>query len=156
MLPNKKYIEIRRLDICYNQYFPTKSDALAYLDQQKKLSLKRRKKQKHIKETNNYTTTLAFTASNNSYFKIYHKGSEYSKSDGDLKKHLELNKEFIDNLNLKEKYQKIYEKHQKEIWGLFQAKGKDEVFVIRDETKEKIKETPYQKFMSEYLIKLIF
>lgn len=140
MLPNKKYIEIRRLDICYNQYFKSKSDALGYLDEQRKLHLKRRKRQKHASETNNYTTTLAFTASNGSYFKIYHKGTEYSKTDGDLRKHIELNKAFIDSLNLKEKYQKIYDEHQKEIWALFLAKGKDEVFVLKDKTKEDIRE----------------
>jgi hypothetical protein len=34
------YIEVRRIDLCYNQYFETKEDALMYLDHQKKFALK--------------------------------------------------------------------------------------------------------------------
>lgn len=139
MLPNKNYVEIRRIDLCFNQYFENKDDALMYLNEQRKFMMKRQRKSANIAKS--YDTSVSYVPSTGSYFKIYHKGSEYSKSDGDLKKHLEINKRYIEGLDLPGKHKQIYGDHKAEIWGLFDAKGKDKKFVVSDETKAKIKKT---------------
>ncbi len=95
--PDLNYVEIRRIDLCYNQFFENKHDALIYLENQKKL--KKEKNYTTKKQSQNFGTTYALNTSFGSYFKIYHKGSEYSKSDGDLKKHMEANKEYLNKLS---------------------------------------------------------
>lgn len=71
-------VEIVRLDMCYNQFFNSKKDALFYLDMQKKIQKKyaRRNEQK----VTNYTTSIFFYSRDYSV-KIYHKGAEYEKND---------------------------------------------------------------------------
>jgi hypothetical protein len=140
-LPNKKYVEIRRLDICYNQWFPTKDEALMYLREQKKLDMKRQRQNANLAKS--FDTSISYHSSTGSYFKIYHKGSEYSKSEGDLKKHLEINREYIDKLTrrMARRHKDVYTKYRKVIWSKMEAKGKGESFVIDEETKKEIKET---------------
>jgi hypothetical protein len=95
MLPNHEYIEIFRLDFCYNQYFENKKLALLYLDEQKKIHKKKSfKKSKVLSEdstTKNFQTSLTIGRSSGNYFKIYHKGSEYTSKNGDYSKHQKLN-----------------------------------------------------------------
>lgn len=73
-----KHIEIDRIDLCYNQYFKSKEDALQYLEMQKKITKKGTHENsrgvKHFKAGITVNTT-------SKYYKIYHKGSEYEKGD---------------------------------------------------------------------------
>ena len=140
-LPNKKYVEIRRLDICYNQWFATKDEALMYLNEQKKLDMKRQREKANVAKS--FDTSISYHSSMGSYFKIYHKGSEYSKTEGDLRKHLALNREYIDKLTrrMSRRHKDIYTKYRKVIWAKMEAKGKGESFVIDEETKKEIQET---------------
>ncbi|MDD7885741.1 hypothetical protein [Flavivirga sp. 57AJ16] len=115
VIPNKKFIEIRRIDLCYNQYFESKTDALNYLEH-----LKKRAKKKAInsnKELDTYKTSITYFKSLGSYFKIYHKGSEYVGTEhGDYKKHSEFNRNYIDHF-LREN--DVFEKYR------FKTKYKD-------------------------------
>jgi hypothetical protein len=80
-------VELNRIDFCFNQIFPNKEDALKFLNFQKKLH------KTYARESNeiyNYETSLMHK-NNRTSFKIYHKGSEYSKHDS--KEHERINKE---------------------------------------------------------------
>jgi hypothetical protein len=81
-------IEVHRIDVCFNQVFKSKGEALKYLEYQK------RKRKKHSRDEEgvirDYATSLMYTTKRYSA-KIYHKGSEYEKND--LKEHLRINKE---------------------------------------------------------------
>lgn len=95
-LLNKEFIELRRLDLCINQYFDTKHDALNYLEHQKKITKVKSTSTKNKKVI--YDTSITYNTSSGAYFKIYHKGTEYTSSKfGDLHKHLEFNKLFIED-----------------------------------------------------------
>lgn len=67
-------IEINRLDLCYNQYFFDKAEALAYLQQQKIL-LPKFSKAGTTREFGLDIVTRRYK------FKIYHKGAEFYKND---------------------------------------------------------------------------
>jgi hypothetical protein len=67
-------IQISRLDLAYNQIFDTKEDSLNYLDAQKQIKIPRVDNQRVVP----YNTSIMFNTDNYS-FKIYHKGSEFSK-----------------------------------------------------------------------------
>ena len=71
-------IEINRIDLCYNQFFVSKEDALAYLDEQKKLLVKYARSSKN--NFRSYDTSLMYITRRYS-FKIYHKGTEFEKHD---------------------------------------------------------------------------
>jgi len=81
-------VEVNRIDVCFNQVFPTRSDALKYLEYQK------RKVKKHARAGNDgykeYDTSLMYVTKLYSV-EIYHKGSEYAKND--YKEHKRFNKE---------------------------------------------------------------
>ncbi len=81
-------IEVHRIDVCFNQMFQSKFEALKYLEYQK------RQRKKHSRDeegtVRDYATSLMYTTKRYSA-KIYHKGSEYEKND--LKEHLRINKE---------------------------------------------------------------
>jgi hypothetical protein len=85
---DKRDIEVHRIDVCFNQLFRTKQDALKYLEYQKR----QRKKYSRDEEgvMRDYATSLMYTTKRYSA-KIYHKGTEYEKND--LKEHLKINKE---------------------------------------------------------------
>jgi len=87
-------IEIRRLDFCYNQFFRNKKEALEYLDAQKKIIPKSQRKTAFSKSEK---TSLYYRNSKRTYlFKIYHKGSEFSKEgESDLKRLLKLNQDYF-------------------------------------------------------------
>lgn len=94
-LLNKEYIELRRIDLCYNQYFESKEDALLILEEQKKIAKIKSTNANNKRET--FKTSLTYFTSSGAYFKIYHKGSEYVSSKfGDLKKHTDFNKEYLE------------------------------------------------------------
>ncbi len=81
-------VEINRIDACFNQVFNSKEEALYYHSYQKRITKKysRAEDSKKI----NYDTSVMFV--NSRYgSKIYHKGSEYKKTD--LKQHLRINQE---------------------------------------------------------------
>jgi hypothetical protein len=73
-----KLVEINRVDICYNQMFDSKEDALEYLMQLKKL------RKQNAREGTNYSrdwkTSITYKTKRWS-FKVYHKGSEFAKND---------------------------------------------------------------------------
>jgi hypothetical protein len=71
-------VSIRRIDLCYNQMFACKYDALRYLDEQKGLQVKYARSTKN--DYRNYETSLQYTTKRYS-FKIYHKGTEFAKHD---------------------------------------------------------------------------
>lgn len=110
VLPNKEYIELRRIDLCYNQYFESKSDALNYLNHQRKITkVKATHSNNKLKE---YDTSITYFTTSGAYFKIYHKGTEYVSSKfGDLKKHMEHNRMYLEayhkKLKLKDKADEI-------------------------------------------------
>ncbi|UAY54787.1 phage/plasmid replication domain-containing protein [Arachidicoccus terrestris] len=76
--PDFSDIEISRIDLCYNQFFNSKEDALLYLDYQKKLHQTKAKSDKNRCRT--YGTSIMYTTRRYS-FKIYHKGTEFEKHD---------------------------------------------------------------------------
>lgn len=82
-------VEINRLDICFNQHFNSRKEALKYLEFQKKI------KKKYIRETSknkiDWGTSIFLTTDRYSA-KIYHKGSEYNSTEGERKHHEKINK----------------------------------------------------------------
>lgn len=81
-----QFIEINRIDICYNQVFDSKADSLEYLNQLRKL------KKRFARSSSNYSrdwqTSIMYKTDRYS-FKVYHKGAEFKKNDS--KKLFELN-----------------------------------------------------------------
>lgn len=77
-------LEIRRIDLCWNEVFNTKEDALEKLNAQKKI------KWKYARETSDYKSdwaTTVFYRTKMYSAKIYHKGTEFYKNDSkELKK----------------------------------------------------------------------
>jgi hypothetical protein len=81
-------IEIRRIDICYNQIFQSKDDALTYLEYQKRL----RKSRMRANAANMCDwATSVFYKSERYSCKIYHKGTEYVSSKGEKNEHQKVN-----------------------------------------------------------------
>ena len=83
-----KDVEIFRIDVCFNQLFRSKEEALKYLDYQKKISKKYARNEDGVMR--DYATALMYTTKMFSA-KIYHKGTEYQKND--LKEHLRINEQ---------------------------------------------------------------
>jgi hypothetical protein len=73
----KEDVEINRMDICFNQVFVDKQEALEYLQHQKKV---KKRGERLINNKINYQTTL-YLAGKYFTFKIYHKGTEFRKND---------------------------------------------------------------------------
>ncbi|MBN8785456.1 MAG: hypothetical protein J0I84_00045, partial [Terrimonas sp.] len=71
-------IEINRIDFCYNQFFNSKDDALAYLAEQNKLLVKYARSSGN--KFRSYDTSIMYVTRRYS-FKIYHKGTEFAKND---------------------------------------------------------------------------
>jgi len=69
-------IEIRRIDICFNQLHPTKEDALKFLEYQSKI-----KKPFEREHRPNYDGGTISIVHKDYSFKIYHKGLEFEKHD---------------------------------------------------------------------------
>ena len=79
-------VEINRIDLCFNQVFKSKDDAMQYFNYQKRL----RKKYSRAEDggKTDYNTSFMYSTKRSSS-KIYHKGTEYRKHD--LKEHLKIN-----------------------------------------------------------------
>ena len=73
----KEDVEINRLDICFNQIFDDKQEALAYLEHQKKI---KKRGERLINDKINFATSI-YLAGKYFTFKIYHKGTEFRKND---------------------------------------------------------------------------
>lgn len=87
-------IEIRRLDVCFNQICSSKSQALALIEAQKKIYRKRLRKDNKTNDLED--TSLYYRNSKRTFFfKIYHKGSEFNKvGDSDFKRLMKFNQDF--------------------------------------------------------------
>src|SRR5262249_16907202 len=83
-----KDVEVNRIDVCFNQMFPTRKEALKYLEYQKRLKKKYARDEAGV--LREYATSLMYVTKRYSA-KIYHKGSEYEKND--QKEHLKINQE---------------------------------------------------------------
>jgi hypothetical protein len=82
-------IEVMRFDICWNQYFNSKDEALNYLSYQKNV------RKKHLRISSKNQTgfaTSVFFSTRDYGCKIYHKGSEYRSGNGERKEHLKANR----------------------------------------------------------------
>lgn len=71
-------VEINRIDLCYNQFFNCKEDALSYLKEQKSLIEKYSNKQGS--RGRDYGSTVMYKTDRYS-FKVYHKGLEFKEHD---------------------------------------------------------------------------
>ncbi|QNK64256.1 hypothetical protein H7F33_07165 [Pedobacter sp. PAMC26386] len=76
--PDMRDLQICRLDLCYNQFFVDKQQALTYLNCQKELCVKYARSSKNNFRT--YETSLFYHTRRYS-FKIYHKGTEFEQND---------------------------------------------------------------------------
>lgn len=85
---NFKDVEVNRIDVCFNQMFRTKGEALKYLEYQKRQNKKYSRNQENVMKE--YETSLMYVTKRYSA-KIYHKGSEYKKNDS--KEHLKINEQ---------------------------------------------------------------
>ena len=81
-------VEVNRIDVCFNQMFRTKEDALKFLEYQKRLKKKYAKDEEGV--LREYATSLMYVTKKYSA-KIYHKGSEYKNYDS--KEHAKIIKE---------------------------------------------------------------
>jgi hypothetical protein len=92
-------VEIRSFDICWNQYFLNKEDALKYLEAQKN------QRKKHARYTSqaqkDFDTSVYYVTADYSA-KIYHKGSDYIKTGvsnpGERVHHRKINKRYQSTL----------------------------------------------------------
>jgi len=75
---DKKLVEIARIDLCYNQCFANREDALLYLDELR--SIRKKGMQKIAGKALDYDGAVYFPSSNVT-LKIYHKGKEFQKHD---------------------------------------------------------------------------
>ena len=82
-------LEINRIDLCYNQIFPSETEAKRYLSYQKKLRLQNTRLNSNY---HNHDSSLMYTGRNYSV-KIYHKGPEFVKND--LKELVKVNERLI-------------------------------------------------------------
>jgi hypothetical protein len=80
-------VEVNRIDLAYNQVFRSKENALEYLEYQKQI--RRKHSRSDIRNFREYETSLMYITKRYS-LKIYHKGSEYVKSD--RREHEKINK----------------------------------------------------------------
>jgi hypothetical protein len=73
-----KDVEVHRIDVCFNQVFRSKQDAIKYLEYQKRQRKKYSRDEEGVMK--DYATSLMYVTKRYSA-KIYHKGSEYEKND---------------------------------------------------------------------------
>jgi len=71
-------IEVKRLDFCFNCFFPTKQDAVLYFNALR--DIKKKYARKATTSYNHWETSLHFSTQSHG-FKVYLKGPEYDKHD---------------------------------------------------------------------------
>ena len=77
-LLDRRFLEITRIDLCYNQVFSSKAEAMRFLNYQKKMSLRNMRIDANTMQS--YKTSFMYK--NRDYsIKVYHKGTEYKKND---------------------------------------------------------------------------
>jgi len=90
---DQRDVEINRIDVCFNQIFPNKKEALKYLNYQKRIKKKHSREDMEIEDTFERvitkTTSIMYVSQRYSA-KIYHKGAEYQKHDA--KRHIQFNR----------------------------------------------------------------
>jgi len=74
----ESFVQLTRVDLCYNQVFDCGDDALEYLKQMMKVRKKYRREGSN--ESRHYGTTYHYKTDRYS-FKCYHKGTEFKKHD---------------------------------------------------------------------------
>jgi len=77
--PDWNDVEVNRIDLCYNQIFLSKADALRYLDQQRNLNIDYARSD--VNKFGMYGDTTVMYKTDNYSFKVYHKGTEFKKND---------------------------------------------------------------------------
>ncbi|TXG99096.1 MAG: hypothetical protein E6R08_02865 [Nevskiaceae bacterium] len=99
---NMRYVELNRIDLCWNQFFDSAKDAFVYMDYQKRI------RKRYLRGISNnmdrYDTTIFYK---NEYysFKIYHKGTEFKKHDAvEMRRLNKLRKRLVFDVN---KYQAV-------------------------------------------------
>lgn len=121
-------VEIKALDLCYNQFHTSKENVLDYLAAQKKIFSMRIKSNTQTYDTTD--TSLYYRHSNDGfYFKIYHKGSEFEAND--LPRLFKENEAFFDTrkVELMKKGKEIFEKYFPETHK--KLKGRTEDLILK-------------------------
>jgi hypothetical protein len=122
-----RHIEVKRLDLCYNQIFPTHEMVLDYLSSQRKF-YKTRVRANTIVQDDRDTSFYYRHSTDGFYFKIYSKGDEFEFSD--LPRLFKENQDYFEaNLQkLLPEMKKVFEKHFKEAYQKHHGKVEDLVF----------------------------
>lgn len=120
-------VEVKRLDLCYNQYHTSKENVLDYLNAQKKIFTSRVKKNTQTYDT--METSLYYRHSDDGfYFKIYHKGSEFLHAD--FPRLFKENESYFENrkFDLMPKAKEIFKQHFPETEKKLKGKTEDLIF----------------------------
>jgi hypothetical protein len=93
---NYKLVELVRIDFCFNQYFRDKNEAMYVLPLMANkantgLRGKSGKNQNQQYKVDEVSINSFIIAGRNSYYKIYHKGTEFESVNGDKKKLIKIN-----------------------------------------------------------------
>ena len=122
-----RHIEVKRLDLCYNQIFPTHEMVLDYLSSQRKF-YKTRVRANTIVQDDRDTSFYYRHSTDGFYFKIYSKGDEFEFAD--MPRLFKENQQhFEQNLKtLLPEMKKVFEKHFKEAFQKNNGKVEDMIF----------------------------
>lgn len=97
---NLKYVELIRIDFCFNQYFNSKEECfniLPYMAQKANTGLKGKSGKNQTFQVDQVGTNSFYIAGRNAYYKIYHKGTEFESKNGDKKKLIKRNEKRKDD-----------------------------------------------------------
>ncbi|MNQ19184.1 hypothetical protein D3C85_322420 [compost metagenome] len=151
-----RHVEVKRLDLCYNQIFPSHEMVLDYLSSQRKFYKTRLRKDTIVQDDRD-TSFYYRHSTDGFFFKIYSKGDEFEFSD--LPRLFKENEQFFDDNRegLLPEMKKVFEKHFKEAYQKHNGRVEDLIFAYY---KTYIKNPEYVKFCEEIedflLIKLSF
>jgi hypothetical protein len=122
-----RHIEVKRLDLCYNQIFPTHEMVLDYLGSQRKFYKTRLRKDTIVQDDRD-TSFYYRHSTDGFYFKIYSKGDEFEFAD--MPRLFKENQDYFNkNLNqLLPQMKKVFEKHFKEAFQKNNGKVEDLIF----------------------------
>src|SRR5690606_39225786 len=126
---NIQNVEIKRLDLCYNQFFLSQEMVVDYIRAQKKFYEAKIKKNSLV--GNETDTSLYYRHSTDGfYFKIYSKGHEFENND--LPRLLKENEQKFDRDTSEkktlEKFKEIFKKHFPETDKKLKGKTEDLIF----------------------------